>query len=274
MRGVLSMPRYRRDHLRLVSRNLSESEREAAEYAKDAWCADNLVGVRISDTSSNRWLRFEKIPEPFRPIAKQWCQYLLARFSFTHCVGRLHFLQEFLVWLVNIYPTALTFTELTTKDVDAYLLHCRTTPNAKGKKKTDLHIWYHLHAARAFLEYLELNDHPLRTREPTQKVIGPHHLMLPKSSRHTAEQVKYIPEYVLTQFDQHIQDLSPRYIPLAIILRATGWRISDVLLLKMDTCLERTDKGWWICGDIQVTWNTTHQHGHSHSSWQYLDYAV
>jgi hypothetical protein len=40
------------------------------------------------------------------------------------------------------------------------------------------------------------------------------------------------------------------------VLRATGWRISDVLLLRMEQCLEQTEKGWWICGDISIMWNT------------------
>ena len=75
----------------------------------------------------------------------------------------------------------------------------------------------------------------------------------PKARHRRAEQIKYIPEYVLRQFEQHIQDLPPHYIPLAIILRATGWRISDVLLLKMEACLVHSEKGWWICGDIPKT---------------------
>jgi integrase len=247
------MPQYRRDHLRPVQKSFSAAEREMAEYAKDAWYADNLASVRIPDTSYCRWIRFEKIPERFRPVTKQWCQFLLARFSFSQCIKRVFFVREFLIWLVDTRPDNLAFTDLTAKDIDAYLLYCRTTPNAKGKKKSDMNIWYHLHGVRAFLEYLELNDHLLRTREPVQKVIGPYHLMLPPSFYHSNGQIKYIPEYVLSQFDQHIQDLSPRYIPLAIILRATGWRISDVLSLHMESCLEHTDKGWWIRGDISKT---------------------
>jgi integrase len=247
------MPRYRRDHLRMIKSSLPPTEREMQEYTKDAWYADNLANVRIPDTSSNRWIRFGNIPERFRPAAKQWCRFLLTRFSFGHCISRIHFLQEFLTWLAKTHPNMLTFADLTTKHIDAYLLYCRTTPNAKGKKKSDMQVWYHLHATRAFLEYLELNDHPLHTRDPVQKIIGPNHLSLPKARHRTAEQIKYIPEYVLRQFEQHIQDLPPHYIPLAIILRATGWRISDVLLLKMETCLAHSEKGWWICGDITKT---------------------
>lgn len=247
------MPRYRRDHLRMVEKHLSASEREMAEYAKDAWHADNIASARIPDTSHARWIHFEKLPERFRPTVKQWGQFLLARFSFSNCIQRIHFLQEFLNWLVASSPTISTFADLNMNHIDAYLSYCRATPNGKGRKKSDMQVWYHLHSVRAFLEYLEINSHPFRTREPAQKVLGPHNMIAPTSFYRTAEQIKYIPEYVLHQFDQHIQDLSPRYIPLAIVLRATGWRISDVLLLKMDTCLEQTEKGWWICGDVLKT---------------------
>ena len=47
--------------------------------------------------------------------------------------------------------------------------------------------------------------------------------------------------------------LPPHYLPIVVILRASGWRISDVLNLRYDTCLERTNNGWWLRGDIQKT---------------------
>src|SRR5215469_15316163 len=75
-RGEVIMPR-RRDHLRVVQ-PLSPSERAVAEYTKDSWNAEHLVGVKYSDASSNRWIHFGGIPEQFRPLAKQWCQFLLA----------------------------------------------------------------------------------------------------------------------------------------------------------------------------------------------------
>ena len=88
----------RRDHLQEI-KQLSPSELAQLEYIKDAWNADNLVGIKYLDTSSVRWIHFEKIPERFRSLVKQWCQFLLARFSFTHCGDRVYYLQLFLVWL-------------------------------------------------------------------------------------------------------------------------------------------------------------------------------
>ncbi len=38
-----------------------------------------------------------------------------------------------------------------------------------------------------------------------------------------------------------------------ILLRASGWRISDVLYLKMHTCLEQENGNFWLGGDIQKT---------------------
>jgi len=235
------MPR-RRDHLRVVQ-PLSPSERAVAEYTKDSWNAEHLVGVKYSDASSNRWIHFGGIPEQFRPLAKQWCQFLLARFSFSNCISRVRYLQLFLVWLVEMDPSISTFADLTSAQIDVYSSYCKATPNAKGRKRSDELVWTQVHTVRAFLEYLELTTHSLRTREPVQKVIGAHHLPITWSTRRTSpEQIKYIPERVLQQFEQHIQDLPPHYIPLTIVLRATGWRISDVLLLKKDTCLEQSER--------------------------------
>ncbi len=242
----------RRDHLREI-RNLSPSERSLIEYTKDSWNADNLVGIRYPDTSSDRWIQFEKVPERFRPLAKQWCQFLLARFSFTHGRERIYHLQFFLNWLLQHDPATTTFADMTANQIDAYVHYCKITPNSFGRERSANQVWRPVHVVRAFLEYLELNTHPLRTNEPVQKVVGAHHLVITWPIHYSHGKIKYIPEPILQQFEQHIQDLPPHYIPLTIVLRATGWRISDVLLLKKDTCLEQTEKGWWVCGDITKT---------------------
>jgi len=71
--------------------------------------------------------------------------------------------------------------------------------------------------------------------------------------------VKYIPQFVLRQLDTHLQQLPPGYVPIVILLRASGWRISDVLYLKLDTCLEQTDDKFWLVGDIQKTRTLGHK---------------
>jgi len=65
--------------------------------------------------------------------------------------------------------------------------------------------------------------------------------------------VKYIPETVLQQIDQHIEAFDEAYLPILVVLRASGWRISDVLALRYDTCLEGEGDRWSLVGDIHKT---------------------
>ncbi|WP_244209304.1 tyrosine-type recombinase/integrase [Paenibacillus ferrarius] len=43
------------------------------------------------------------------------------------------------------------------------------------------------------------------------------------------------------------------------MLRASGWRISDILNLQYDTCLDKTAQGWYLCGDIMKTQVLNHR---------------
>ena len=42
-------------------------------------------------------------------------------------------------------------------------------------------------------------------------------------------------------------------------MRASGWRISDILNLRYDKCLKQTAQGWWLCGDIPKTNISNHR---------------
>jgi integrase len=237
----------RHDQLHEV-RTLSPSERTLIEYTKDSWNAENLVGIRYPDTATDRWIHFGKIPAQFRPLVKQWCQFLLARFSFTHCGDRVLYLQFFLNWFVEYEPTVTTFADLTAAQVDAYIAYCKITPNTRGRQRSDDQIWRQVHALRSFLEYLELNTHPLRTQEPVQKVVGPHHGHYLADPLLTWTSEIYSRGSPAAVRSTHPRSSSPLHSPVYCAAS-----ISDVLLLKTETCLERTDKGWWICGDISKT---------------------
>lgn len=48
-------------------------------------------------------------------------------------------------------------------------------------------------------------------------------------------------------------------IPIIILLRASGWRISDILNLRYNNCLDKTSQGWYLYGDIQKTQVLNHR---------------
>src|SRR5258708_6718427 len=78
-------------------------------------------------------------------------------------------------------------------------------------------------------------------------------LMPPARRTEDRNRVKYIPETVLQQIDQHIEAFNEAYLHILVVLRASGWRISDVLALRYDTCLEGEGDRWSLVGDIHKT---------------------
>ena len=75
-----------------------------------------------------------------------------------------------------------------------------------------------------------------------------------------SERIKYIPDGVMAQLKENLEFLTPsEHIPVVIILIASGWRISDVLNLRYDTCLEYTEQGWYLKGDIRKTRTIGHR---------------
>ncbi len=49
---------------------------------------------------------------------------------------------------------------------------------------------------------------------------------------------------MLQQIDEHIEAFDEAYLPILMVLRASGWRISDVLALRYDTCLQGEGDRW------------------------------
>jgi Phage integrase family len=63
-----------------------------------------------------------------------------------------------------------------------------------------------------------------------------------------------------TQIEEKLEFLKPsKYVPIIVLLRATGWRISDILNLRYDNCLEQTPQGWYLWGDIRKTQVMNHR---------------
>jgi integrase len=231
---------------------LSSSALLDAEFAKDRWDARNIPGLRYAPHTDKFYSTFTGIPDMFCPVVKDYVKFLLAtgRSAQTLRVNAIH-LRTFLTFYLQRYSEARTLHDLTMQDIDAFILSLKMTVSKRGLKNENSYIWEHVYHVEGFLCYLERIQSPVKPKEPPTRIIWPHHY--PHEAFVKAPQVKYIPQVVLAQFDTHLPHLPPRYIPAVIILRASGWRISDVLYLKRDTCLERKGDQFWLVGDIQKT---------------------
>lgn len=225
-----------------------------AELAKDIWDIHHLPGARYAAHRSDYLLNFTSVPAPFRQTVKQYLRFLLTQKSLSHCTTQLRHIRLFLEFFVKLRPGARDFHRLNRNDIERYLFSLKGMigkPNRLGTLLSQRHMWTAVFTLRHFLEYLECTSHPDASATPVGKLVWPGDGGEKPQQKYTEE--KYIPETVLSQLEQHMHNLPPKYLPIVIILRASGWRIGDVLNLRYNTCLEHTSSGWWLCGDILKT---------------------
>jgi len=223
------------------------------EFARDIWDVRHIPGARYADYDSQHLLRFTGVPGPYRPAVKQFIRtLLLSGRTRSSCALALLTARAFLAFFATYRPGAQDFQGLQAADIEAYLGHLCQTPYRDGRERTATQINRYLWGLAQFLDYLQRVEHPLAPTRPLRQIIWPEHTPVTAWYRAGAT-VKLIPASVMEQLDQHLHRLRPKYIPMIILLRASGWRISDVLNLRYDTCLEPTERGWWLCGDIQKT---------------------
>ncbi len=134
---------------------------------------------------------------------------------------------------------------MTRNDIEKYISW------QKNRTNDAVHYRYILQL-RAFLEYIQRAEYPEAPELISSRLIFKEDIRASRPPQ-KKDDVKFIPEGVLQQLEENLEHLPPKNIPIVILLRASGWRISDVLNLRYDSYLDRTSQGWYLCGDIVKT---------------------
>jgi integrase len=222
------------------------------EFAKDRWDARNIPGLHYALHTCHYHIDFTDIPEQFRSYVKNYARFLIAAGRTAKTIyEHILYLRKFSLFFRQHYPQASTLHDLREQDIDAFILSLQAHIRAQGRNSEGDFVGRHIRALEAFLSYLERIQSPIKALEPTTRIIWPHHY--PPKKRQRSGEIKYIPQSVLKQLDTHFQHIPSTYIPIVLLLRASGWRISDVLYLKLETCLEQEGDKFWLIGDIQKT---------------------
>ena len=221
------------------------------EFAKDTWDARNIPGLRYAPHTNDQYIRFTRIPVVFRPVVKDYVKFQIAAGRAAKTLDLCTFyLGRFFDFFLQRYPDMGTLHDLSEQDIDAFILYIQGIKSSRMRKRAR-QVEYHVARLEGLLCYLERIQSSVRPKEPVARIIWPHHY--PRREPTKPDQVKYIPQTVLTQLDAHLHHLRPHTIPIVILLRASGWRISDVLYLKLDTCLEQDGDKYCLVGDIMKT---------------------
>ena len=223
------------------------------ETEKDIWDVRKIPGTKITENRSNYSLNFSKIPVPFRSLTKRYIKFRITIVSQSQGGHDLAGLGLFLGFLYERHPTWKDLRNLTRKDMEAYLFWYRAY--SEGWKAQHYKF---LIGLDTFLKYIQRAQYPEAPELPSVLLLFKEDR--PKIPQRTGNDIKYIPEGVLEQLEDHIEHItSTEYIPVVILLRASGWRISDILNLRYDKCLDRTSQGWYLRGDILKTQVLNHR---------------
>lgn len=230
-------------------------DRVEEELAKDIWDVRFIPGARYMAHRSEYRLNFSGIPEPFRAIVKRYLRFLVIQRSHNKCAAAIRHLRLFVDFFRQRYPDVGDFQQVSRQDIEAYLAYLQQFkgPYRYGVRMSDEAFWRHVTSLRKFLEYLEQTQSPEAPLKAVGKLIWLKDSGAVPLPKYNPSVIKYIPEMVLAQLETNIHHLPPAHVPVVLLLRASGWRISDVLMLRYHTCLEHSESGWWLCGDIVKT---------------------
>ena len=213
-----------------------------------------LPGVRCQDTWTVFVVDFSGIPDVFRDNVKRFIRMTLTAKDQTAAYAQreMRLLQAFLTFFFDRHAGADNLCHLCAADLVAWVERLRRETNRFGKVRSPGDIAHHVGATQRLVRYLQRTDSPSAPSRPIEKIYLPD-LLPPVPRGDDRRRIKYLPELVLQQIDAPIEAFEEAYLPILMVLRASGWRISDVLALRYDSCLEGERERWSLVGDIHKT---------------------
>jgi integrase len=237
---------------------------ERSEYEKDYWSADRL-GVDYNKTICTPHFNFKPIHQPYKDLVKK---YIYSRLVVQKSVsasmtnGYLSVFYLFFPYILKTHPDWTNLNFLSRSDIIGFIEYCRETPmggsnTLRAKKATDEHIIRCVSNVEVFVDYIQRNKY---VEAPSINIKS---LFFagdkPNSRRRSNENnTKYISDHIWYQVVANIHLLSNEIVIIILLMEATGFRISDVLTLKLN-CLLNKDDGYWIVGDQRKVNETNHQ---------------
>ena len=228
---------------------------ETPETEKDVWHALRIPGTRLSAAMKRNSpsISFSDVPEFYRPMIKRFMKRLIAKRSWSYCRELLMYIKYFFrVFYEHGYQDGF-LVNLSRKDLEEYfgwVAADYADKNATYRSKAVSFI-------RTFLDYTQLSEYPGVPKKDIDRLIFDDDIPKRERAEDTLEKVKYIPMPVRDQLDASISEIEPaEMLPVYVLLRETGWRGTDILDLRYDSCLDyvwnEKEKAYipYLCGEI------------------------
>ena len=225
------------------------------EYEKDIWDCRKIPSVDIPVHATNHLINFTFIPPAFQRLAKKYIKTRLTICALSTVRLELDAITYFLQFIADAEPKWTNLRQLTRRHIENFIQQYLNTFPSKTRRQLDK-----LLSTRNFLLRIQQFNYPESPLLPVPSLFFHEDIPLFGTLPPKSERIKYIPDGVMAQLKEHLEFLTPsEFIPVVIILIASGWRISDVLNLRYDNCLEYTEQGWYLKGDIRKTRTIGHR---------------
>lgn len=234
---------------------ISELYDEREETEKDVWYALKIPGVKLSAAMKRQHpsMNFVEIPAAYRESVKRFMKRLVTRRSWSYCREMLMYIRYFFrIYYGNGYKDGF-LEDLDREDIENYLCWVADdyeNRNATFRSKAVSFI-------RSWLDYIQMAEYPQAPVQSIERLIFEDDVPKRERVSDTIEKVRYIPTPVIQEMDACIEQIEPAEMrPVYVLLRETGWRGTDVLNLRYDSCLQyiwnaRENRSVpYLCGEI------------------------
>lgn len=251
----------RRAYLHLkhrVTRLITDYYDDRNEMEKDVWYAAHIPGTKVSAAGKRRNLSisFVKIPPYYREMAKRFMSRLVIKRSWSYSAEMIMYIRYFFEAFYAHEYTDGFLERLARQDIEKYLGWVASDYEGKNATFRSKAVSF----IRQYIDYIQLAEYPQAPKKDINRLIFEDDIPKRERSADTMGKIKYVPEPVIAQLDACIGEIDPvEMMAVYILLRESGWRGTDVLNLRYDSCLEHLWNGHekeyipYLCGEITKT---------------------
>lgn len=176
------------------------------------------------------------------------------KFSWGAAQNYLKYIPPFINFICELEPTWSDLKVLQRQHIlkyiewlNIYAKESLINKNANPKRYVATSLSY----IQKFLSDIQIREYNIAPIKNVRVLIFPEDK--PKVPKKSVNQIDYVPDFVLEQLFDSINNLHKEVIPVVYIMFKMGLRISDVLGLKRN-CLIKLNNKFWVETDIEKTY--------------------
>ncbi|SNT29002.1 Site-specific recombinase XerD [Anaerovirgula multivorans] len=241
-----------------VTRLITDYYGDRDEMENDIWRASRIPGTKVSAAGKREKvsISFERIPTYYREMVKRFMSRLVVKRSWSYCVEMMMYIRYFSETFYAHGYTDGFLERLARQDIEKYLSWVAGDYEGKNATFRSKAVSF----IRQYIDYIQLAEYPQAPQKDVNRLIFEDDIPKRERPADTMGKVKYVPEPVRVQLDACISEIEPmEMMSVYILLRESGWRGTDVLNLRYNSCLEYLWNGYekeyipYLCGEITKT---------------------